>query len=367
MKVLMISLDRNLFKSHAPAQQRIAEYGALADELHIIVFAKRGVEARRKFQIAQNVWVYPTCSFSRWLYICDAFRIGRRIIDEAWLVSCQDPFEVGLVGWLLKLTRKARLQLQVHIDFYSPYFKRETWENRVRFYLGRFLLKKADGIRVVSNGIKKYLVEEMHIPGVHVAVLPVFTDTKHIAEVVPEFDLHERYPRFETILVMISRLVKQKNISLALGAVRKLVRQFPKIGLVIVGSGPEKERLRAEVARLGIKGYVVFEPWAEDVVSYYKTADIFLLTSNYEGYVRTPVEALAAGCPVIMTDVGCAWDIVLNEANGYIVPIGDVSAVAEAIAKARGGNIVRGIPRFVETKQDYLRAYKHTWEMCMLS
>ena len=73
---------------------------------------------------------------------------------------------------------------------------------------------------------------------------------------------------------MASRLTKEKNIGLA-------VESLPndaKIGLVIVGDGPEKEKLKFQVSSFKLQDNIIFEPWPDDIVSYYKTTDLFLLT-----------------------------------------------------------------------------------------
>jgi 1,2-diacylglycerol 3-alpha-glucosyltransferase len=78
--------------------------------------------------------------------------------------------------------------------------------------------------------------------------------------------------------------------------------------LIIVGSGPRLASLRALATKLGISGSVAFESWVDQptIASYYKTADLFLNTSLFEGYGMTLVEARAAGCPIVSTDVGVA-------------------------------------------------------------
>ena len=76
---------------------------------------------------------------------------------------------------------------------------------------------------------------------------------------------------------------------------------------------------------------VVIEHWTDDLISYYKTADLFLFTSNYEGYGRTVVEAMAAGLPVIMTNVGLAGDILKDNLNGLIVPINNLGELKRGI------------------------------------
>lgn len=110
---------------------------------------------------------------------------------------------------------------------------------------------------------------------------------------------------------MASRLTREKNIGLAIEAIREIIKSKPRTGLVIVGSGQESEKLKAKSAKLNLEKNVIFEPWIdqETLYSYYKTADLFLVTSLYEGYGMTLVEALAAGCPIVSTDIGVAREM----------------------------------------------------------
>jgi glycosyltransferase involved in cell wall biosynthesis len=89
-----------------------------------------------------------------------------------------------------------------------------------------------------------------------------------------------------------------------------VIVDMPQAGLIIVGSGSEADRLTSLVKKHGLEKSVMFEPWADQgtLYSYYKTADLFLVTSLFEGYGMTLVEAHAAGCKIVSTDVGVAGE-----------------------------------------------------------
>ncbi|TSD02218.1 MAG: glycosyltransferase [Parcubacteria group bacterium Athens0714_24] len=346
MRILVISTDRKLFEENSGVRQRIVEYGSLVEEMHIVVFSKRQSQiSNLKSQKFGNVFLYPTNSRSRWFYICDAIKIGKKILSNKgqWLITTQDPFECGWVGYWLAKKFKISLQLQIHTDFLSPYFVKESVLNKIRIYIAKFLIPRANCIRVVSERIKNSLKKDS-------VVLPIFVDVQKIREAPIKTDLHSRYSQFNFIILMAGRLTKEKNINFAIEAIKEIGDK--NIGLIIVGGRLIEEKMPANI---------IFESWTDDLASYYKTADLFLLTSNYEGYGMTLVEAAAAGCKIISTDVGIAREI-LEEEN--ICRVGDKNDLKEKIKKAIMGEIKSCRNLRFKAKEKYLEEYKKNWESC---
>ncbi|MEK7581927.1 MAG: glycosyltransferase, partial [Patescibacteria group bacterium] len=193
----MISGDRNSFLAGSSIQSRFSDYGKICKELHIIVFTGRGYN---NLTLSGNVFLYPTNSFSRWLYIIDAVFLAKKI-PQLDLVTTQDPFESGLAGWIVSMVSGAKLHFQIHTDFLSPYFTKGNFLNRIRIVLARFLLPRADGIRVVSERIKNSLKTKKYKLKTIPVVLPIFTDAKKIMETIPKFDIHKKYPQFDFIIL----------------------------------------------------------------------------------------------------------------------------------------------------------------------
>lgn len=337
-KVISIGSDRNLFKDNSSVRERQILYGQLFDELHIVVFTKRAEKLPAKLQIAPKVWVYGTNSFSKLSHVDRAVTVAGRIIDEQKMtsentvVTVQDPFESGLVGLKIKNKFNLPFHVQIHTDFFNPYFRRESFFNWVRTKIAFKVLKQADAIRVVSQRIADSLDSLSLKTGVVPAVLPIFVDIEKFKRAPVTVDLKIKYPQFNFIILMATRFSKEKNISLAIKVLAKVLKVYPRTGLVVVGSGPEKRRLQSLASRLQINKSVVFEEWQKDLASYYRTANMFLLTSNYEGYGLTIIESIASHCPVVSSDVGIA-PVILKDGVSFVCPVGAVNCFEESISR----------------------------------
>lgn len=303
MKLLMISTDRKIFESGSAVALRQMEYAKKYDEVHIIIFANKSF---KEAVIGQNIWVYPTHSSSRWLYIFDALKLGRFIVKKRGIteVTCQDPFETGLVGALIKNREPVTLELQIHTDLSNPHFRTFSVLNRIRTMISNYTLPRADTVRVVSEKIKSYV--STFVSREKITVRPIAVDIEKIKNAPITVDLRKKYPQFTKIVLIASRLEKEKNIEMAVEAWSLVLKKIPTAGLVIVGSGKEEGKLKSLVQKLGLQNSVIFEGWQNELASYYKTCDCFLVTSWYEGYGMTTLEAQAVGAKIVSTEVGIA-------------------------------------------------------------
>ena len=110
--------------------------------------------------------------------------------------------------------------------------------------------------------------------------------------------------------------------------------------LVILGNGPLQTELEARAVHLGIASRVRFEGYAADVGAWMRQATVFALPSQWEGFPNVLLEALAAGCPVVSTDCSDAVSEVLDGGRlGYIVPVGDTTAMADALGAVLDGHM----------------------------
>jgi glycosyltransferase involved in cell wall biosynthesis len=366
MNILSISSDRKMFEQGSAVRARLLEYGQLVKRLHVIVFAKESLRFEDEV-IHPNIFLYPTNTKTRLGYIPRAILKARALKKRAVridVVTAQDPFELGLTAYLIARIFGAKLHLQVHTDFMSPYFAKESLMNYARVMLAKFLLPRADAVRVVSERIRNSILSIQRArPMPSIEVLPIFVPTDSTAEVSSAHDLKKKYPQFEKHILMASRLTPEKNINLAIEVMAEIVIKYPKTGLIIVGEGSEKEALITKTKNYNLQDHVMFEDWQRDLFSYYKTADLFFLTSNYEGYGMAVVEALSAGCPVVMTDVGCAGEIVRHNENGLVAPVGNQGALVRMVSHYISGGVhLEARASELPTKDEYLARYLKSWQ-----
>ncbi len=374
MTVLMFGSDSRAFEPGSETEHRMLEYGKIFSELHVIIRTQKqsGYEEKK---LGKNVTLYPTNNHFKLGYWNRAQKIAERILGQPHpapiVLTAQDPFETGIVALRIKKKYKIPLQIQVHTDFLSPEFARESWLNKARAIFGKRIVKRADQIRVVSDRIKQSL-EKIGIPDKKITVLPIHVEIKISADHHLESHLKNEYHEYDFLVLMISRFTIEKNIPLALKAWHAAIsgskpeNPIKKPLLLIVGDGPERSKLLQAIKNLRLENSVKIIPWFNNPYAYYKIASFYLLTSNYEGYGRTVIESLAVGTPVISTDVGIVNEVIKNGENGFVFPVratGDLQKIFESLLTGQT-HLKKLEPRNYSpfaSEADYLLQYKNTF------
>ncbi len=165
------------------------------------------------------------------------------------------------------------------------------------------------------------------LPAERISVLP------NPAPIVPAFGsreaLREAYGMTGITLAFAGRLTAQKDLRVAIDAVGRV----PGVSLALLGEGPERASLESYAAERGLGDRVRFLGGGsrDDVLALFRAADGSLLSSAWENFPHTVVEALAVGTPVIATAVGGVPEIVRDGQNGLLVPAHDIAALSAAI------------------------------------
>jgi glycosyltransferase involved in cell wall biosynthesis len=138
-----------------------------------------------------------------------------------------------------------------------------------------------------------------------------------------------RVPAGGRLVVAVGRLVPQKNHALAVRALTAL----PDVTLAILGEGPLRAELEQEGRAAGVADRVVLAGVRTDARAVMGAADAVVMPSVWEGLSLTTLEALAAGTPLVATDVPGLGELITNERDGLLVPGGDERALAHALRR----------------------------------
>jgi len=168
------------------------------------------------------------------------------------------------------------------------------------------------------------------------------------------------------ILVWVGRLDRQKDPMLLLNAIKVAVELQPKIHLLMIGDGIMRQQVEVQIDSLQLGGHVSLcgaSP-PKQIAKVLQVADLFVLSSAYEGMPIVVLEALATGVPVVTTEVGEVRLVIDDGINGFVVAERSPDPFARAVSKALSlGNSMRGAP-CVQAIEAYTpdRVLRHIYE-----
>jgi glycosyltransferase involved in cell wall biosynthesis len=141
--------------------------------------------------------------------------------------------------------------------------------------------------------------------------------------------------RDRRVVLTVARLVPIKNVALLVDAVAMLRERMAGVHLLIVGDGPEAAALRHQAAMRDMTDAVTFAGYVAQVDTplYYRAADVFGLSSDFDNSPNVVLEAMASGLPVVTTDVGGVREFVSDRVGGAVVRARDAAALADGLEK----------------------------------
>jgi glycosyltransferase involved in cell wall biosynthesis len=136
------------------------------------------------------------------------------------------------------------------------------------------------------------------------------------------------------IIGTVGRLTRQKGYSFLIDAASRVLADLPEARFIIVGDGEDASAFHSQAARLGITDRVLFTGPRTDVEELLAIFSLFVSSSLWEGLPTVIMESMAAGVPVVATDIPGTRELAVNNAIGWLVPPGNEQALGTAILAA---------------------------------
>jgi N-acetyl-alpha-D-glucosaminyl L-malate synthase BshA len=201
-----------------------------------------------------------------------------------------------------------------------------------------FIIHHSDAVTVNSRYIREQMISLVPASEQKIQIIPMGIDPEYFHVCSRAHDVKK--PRSERIILNIGRLIELKGTRYLIEAMPVVVQAFPDAKLIIIGSGPEEERLVNLVQELYMNDHIQFHGTIrhDELTPYYQNADVFVLPSiiiagTTEGLGVVLLEAMASGCPVIGSNVGGIPDIITDGENGFLVPEQRPDILAEKIVQ----------------------------------
>lgn len=224
------------------------------------------------------------------------------------------------------------------------------YRRKKRVLANRFLLRRRDRAIGVGQAVGDALIRNEGLPAARVGVIYNGIDLSRYVESTSdgrESLLHEwGFDQDDFIILQVARLDPLKDHATAIRAIERLAGERlatheRRVRLVLVGEGPERTSIEAEIARRGLGDVIKLLGMRQDVPRLLRAADLLILTSVSEGIPLTLIEGMAAGLPVVATDVGGVAEVVVEGVTGLLAPAGDDAALATAVARLAGDGEMR--------------------------
>jgi len=382
MKILSLGLDKSILNKTSALARRVVEYGELVEKYAVIVPNKKN----EKVELSEKVMAYGFGGGNKLAQFIKIYNSAKKILQEEKydIITVQDQYYLALIG--ARLLKKFKVGLEIQVHGFEKYYG-------LRKLISKYVLPRANAVRCVSQRLKKQLTNEFGVKEEKITVVPIFVgatlslrDRTSGRSNLTYSEVNQRLPRRPDygaprndinvfVFLTVGRLVPVKNIGLQIEAMVEVVKKYPNIELWIAGDGPERAKLKFESKKLKVEDRVKFLGWQTDLNKYYKQIDVFMLTSNAEGWPLVIVEAASQGLPIIMTDVGSAGELIINNESGLVVPVGDKQKLVEVmlkiiedenLKKKLGANAKLAVSR-LPSQEQILELYKKSWEKAIIN
>ena len=347
MNILIIGKDISLFQTGAniPSDTRkrhqfyaksLREQYGKASTLRIIGYTPN----KRLFKVEcldDGLTLYPTRSIHRATFLLGILCL-LPCVFRGWkpdLITVQTPWEEGVLGYVLSRLMRVKFLPQVHFDLFSEEWKKEHWLNGWRSKVAIFLIKRAEVVRVVSNDLKENMINRLHIDEGKLHVIPVGVNFTPVDN--PEnkaFYKEKIAPQLKNsrVVLFVGRFYAPKNLFLWVDIAADILKSVPDTHFLMAGDGVLFNDIKVYIQSKGLadKIHLLKSMGYEQLPEIYAAADLFLLSSHYEGYGRVIVESFLSGVPVVSTACCGPEDIVQHKVSGYLLPKGDGKKLSKA-------------------------------------
>jgi glycosyltransferase involved in cell wall biosynthesis len=305
-------------------QKLVEHLKARVEKIIIITRRFRGVEtceAQENVEIYRVPWIrgfylrnpsFNLCAFLKALFL------------NFDVILAQGPVAAFFGSLLSVIKRKKIVACPAGIAYVQPQYGKIV--GGLLFAFEKIAYRCADAVVFLSDAERDQFKKKLgYLPRRHFIIHPGVEIVKASGDVVEKVRKELNLSR--VTITFVGRLVGVKGVDVLISAIKDLKGDFKAL---IVGDGPDREKLESLAERHGLKQKVIFTGWRSDVPAILAASDIFVLPSYSEGLPIALLEAMAAGKACVVTDIGLPVD---HGKEALVVKAGDAGELREALEK----------------------------------
>jgi len=260
--------------------------------------------------------------------------LDRIAAEDPTEIVVSTPGPVGLLGLAASRLLGVKCTGVYHTDFtrQADFFVGDPWVSSAIEVYTKWFFRQMDEIRVPTERYM-HILEERGLDRTRMKLFRRGIESSFVADDGQrraERRAHYGIPEAATVFMWAGRLGKEKNLDFLMKTYRAVAERRPSAVLLVVGEGPELERLKTEAdgdPRIVFTGRVT----RADLPRFYGFADVFVFPSTTDTFGMVVLEAQACGLPAVVTDVGGPQEIIRNGETGFVVSATDADAWIAAL------------------------------------
>jgi len=290
--------------------------------------------------------------------------IGRVLREQGFTTYCLGngkAFSPRAIRDFRRIVKKEKPDVLVtyliHADMFGRVFGRLFGIRKIACFLRSalddpkykkfFLLEKAtsflvDGYLAVSETVRQTYIKKVGIRPEKIMVIPTGVDLKRF-DGIDGGQARKNLGINDNTLVLscVAQLRPEKNHLLLLEAFGELTKKRPDAMLLLAGEGPMREQIQRSIDQSNLADKVRLLGQRDDVPRILSATDIFVLLSSYEGMSNALLEAMAAGCAIVASDIPANRELIQDGTNGYLISLGDKKTIVEKLSNLAADNGLR--------------------------
>ncbi|ATW23461.1 glycosyltransferase family 4 protein [Candidatus Formimonas warabiya] len=329
MRILMLSWEfppHNVGGLGRHVYHLTKDLAAQGEEVHLLTGSAQGAPEE---EMINNIKVYRVNSLNLPSrdFVTGVLQLNFALIEKAISVmESQGPFDlIHAHDWLVAFAARAvkhayKIPLVATIHA-TEYGRNQGLHNDVQRYISDvewWLTYEAWRVIVCSRYMKSELQRIFQLPENKIHVVPNGVDIGSFQSVGHSFNRKNYAHDQEKMVFFVGRLVPEKGLHILLDAAPKILHYCPDAKFIISGTGPSEEYLKKKAHMINISSKVYFTGYIDDAIrnGFYKNAHVAVFPSLYEPFGIVALEGMAAGTPVVVTDVGGFSEVVEHGVDG---------------------------------------------------